>query len=93
MIYLLIAICVIFTFTVLYMLNSLIKSVSEENKKLREFIDKNIHERVVYTTQDVGYTNVDKVENIQETEPEEETVDLTAEMLFDIENNKHKEGE
>jgi hypothetical protein len=93
MTYLIIAICLTFTAGFFYISLIAVKEILNENKKLREFIDKNINERVVYTTQDVGYSNIDKLEEIKAPEPEPETIDLTPEMLYDIENNKPKEGE
>ena len=62
------------------------------SKELLDFIDKNIHERVVYTTPELGYTS--KIENKEEEEigeDGEESYESTVENLMEINKDYHNE--
>lgn len=62
------------------------------SKELLQFIDKNIHERVIYATPDVPYTS--KIESEEETETEddeEETYEQSIETLMEMNKDYHKD--
>jgi hypothetical protein len=62
-------------------------------KQQQDFIDKNINERVVFTTPELGYTNAHKFEKEEATiKDEEETIEIGAEELDEINNPKKSEG-
>lgn len=88
MIYILIATTLLFAFGYFYLALKMAhfsdentKELAEMTRKMQGFIDKNINERVVYTTQDQGYTNVEKFDNEPAPEEPKETIEMTPEMV------------
>jgi hypothetical protein len=69
----------------------LVDSQQSISRELLRFIDKNIHERVIYTTPELGYTS-----KIEETKEEigddgEESFEVTVEKLMEQNKEYHNE--
>jgi len=72
--------------------NALSKMREDGAARTLDFIEKNIPERVIYTTAEEGYSNVHKHESQEESKiPDDGAEELTAEDL--IEDHKPSEGE
>jgi len=70
--------------------------ILKSNKDLLAFIDKNIHERVVYAAPDTPYVNETKfIPEEKEEKFEEEEIEMTADDIaasMEHDNNKDSEG-